>query len=205
MKKLSQKNKGFSLVELLVVVSIFVIITGVVLFNQNKFSSDISITNVSYAIALQIRQAQVYGTLVRSPNFTEYDLSYGVHFFKEANNLSTFYFFADNNRNNKFDDPSVDNLISSHMLGEGNTISSICTYQTIGNNERCMGDSESTNDLSSVDIMFKRPDPSAKIFDSLTGTNTPLQEAKIFVKSSLRDKERIIRVLGTGQISVLPN
>ena len=44
-------NKGFTLVELLVTIVIFVIITGVVLINSNKFDNTILLDNLGYDVA----------------------------------------------------------------------------------------------------------------------------------------------------------
>ncbi|MBI2004934.1 prepilin-type N-terminal cleavage/methylation domain-containing protein [Patescibacteria group bacterium] len=55
---------GFTLVELLVVVSIMLIITSTLLLQQRKFNSATLMRTLAYNIALSIRQAQVYGTSV---------------------------------------------------------------------------------------------------------------------------------------------
>lgn len=52
---------GFSLVEFIVVITIFSIMSSVSLFNYNEYQSRIRETNVAQDIALSIRQAQVYG------------------------------------------------------------------------------------------------------------------------------------------------
>ena len=200
-------NKGFSLVELLVVVVIFMTITSVVLFNQNKFSSDISNANVAYAIALQIRQAQVYGTLVRSNTAVSqpFDIGYGINFYKPTTSSPiAFRLFVDNNNDSRYTssddggDPSSA-IISTFNLEEGNIISDVCTFPISGStsNKRCIN--TGSNPITTADIVFKRPDPAAKIRDNVV---TGRQEIQITVTSALKDKTKVIKVTQTGQISV---
>lgn len=205
------KQKGFSLVELIIVVAIFMVITTVVVFNQNRFSSDISISNIAYQVALQIRQAQVYGTLVRESEGglvedgapSDFDLAYGVSFFKNANTDNTigFRIFADSDYNengifgNGYYESSVDGSpISTFNLSEGNTITELCVYS--GNSASCMN---SEDESSQVDIVFRRPEPDA-IISSESITNA--DRAEITITSALRDKQKRITVRNTGQISV---
>ena len=44
------KKNGFTLVELLVTITIFVILTGVVLFSQSRFNSTIFLTNLAFTL-----------------------------------------------------------------------------------------------------------------------------------------------------------
>ena len=67
-KQKINKKAGFTLVELLVTISIFVILTGVVLFNSNSFDSTVLLNNFGYDIALTIKQAQSFGVNVREDN-----------------------------------------------------------------------------------------------------------------------------------------
>ena len=196
---------GFSLVELLIVVAIFLIITSIVLFSQNKFSSDISISNVAYQIALEVRQAQVYGILVRK-NQDDFNSAYGLHFYKDGNELK-FLTFADNSFPDDEDDALVyddaDSILATHALEEGNVLSRVCTYDSIGDDDSRQCFSPSDDELSSVDIVFKRPEPAALITDSSSSVRKG--EVEITVTSSLGDRTRTVKVFGTGQISVYAN
>jgi prepilin-type N-terminal cleavage/methylation domain-containing protein len=198
------KQKGFSLVELIIVIAIFAIITSVVLYNQNRFSSDISISNITYQIALQIRQAQVYGTLVRQGEVPDdFNLGYGVTFFKDVDGtIGGFRIFADGDPvsgngvqgNGKYDEGAQDSVISTFDLSEGNTITEVCVYGS-GSNSSCM-----SNEDSQVDIVFRRPEPDAII--SSDTTEGGVQRAEITITSALGDKQKLITVRSTGQISV---
>jgi len=202
MRHSSILNKGFSLVELLVVLSIFLIITSVVLFNQNKFSSDISITNVAYSIALEIRQAQVSGILVGQGQ-NDFNKAFGVHFMIE-NNQIVFQNFKDYDDKLNYDSGEGD---ASQQLSEGNIILSVCTYtsatEQIG--KKCLAPTTSSTSgvLTAVDIMYKRPEPSAIIIDTLSANaNDRRKRLEVIVQSSLGDRTRTIKAYNTGQISV---
>jgi prepilin-type N-terminal cleavage/methylation domain-containing protein len=75
------KLRGFTLIEMMVVISIFVIITGVVLANVPSFRNKTSLDLVAEEVALAIRQTQVYGigTKTFSQSATSFP-SYGAYF-----------------------------------------------------------------------------------------------------------------------------
>lgn len=55
------KHKGFTLIEFIVIISIFAIMASIALLNFNGFRSNISLSNLANDIGLTIRQAQVFG------------------------------------------------------------------------------------------------------------------------------------------------
>jgi prepilin-type N-terminal cleavage/methylation domain-containing protein len=54
-------HKGFTLIEFVVIISIFAIMAAVALFNFQGFRSNVAINNLSHDIALTLRQAQIFG------------------------------------------------------------------------------------------------------------------------------------------------
>ena len=56
-----QRNKGFSVVELIVIISLFSIMSSVVFFDFNTFKEKIDRANLTTDLALAFRQMQVYG------------------------------------------------------------------------------------------------------------------------------------------------
>lgn len=208
MKRSLKHIQGFSLVELLVVVSIFIIITSVVIFNQNKFSSDISISNVAYRVALDIRKAQVYGILVRDDE-VDFEGAYGIHFRKKRDNTVEYFLFADSQRtageNNYLiydgDNGDDQRITPIYSLAEGNVFKNICTYDSSGRDEKCFF--SAGIQAQNVDIVFKRPEPSAIITDSTSGTRK--RRVDITITSSLGDKTHTIKTFSSGQISVYNN
>lgn len=200
--------RGFTLVELLISVAIFSLITGVVVYNHSKFSSDLIVTNLAYQVALSIRQAQVYGLSVRgatSGSGQTFNAGYGVHFDSSSN--QKFYFFADiaNKKqlcsNSGVDCTSAisaclptDGCLEQITIPGGNTIDRFCIVADDSI------DCPAVGNPSMLDMTFKRPDPDAsfntRALPSQIGT-----VAKIYVKSS-QGKQKTISVNQSGQISI---
>lgn len=95
------QHKAFSLVEFVVIISIFSIMAGVVIFNFNGFRNSVALDNLTHDIALSIRQAQVQGSSgdIRQGIVFRYDISN-----PPATYQPTFTVFSDDNNNNAFDD-----------------------------------------------------------------------------------------------------
>lgn len=193
---------GFTLIELMVTVAIFTIITTVVIYENSKFNSSVLLTNLSYQIALTIRQAQVYGVsskkvtvgnIIGSP----YQLGYGVHFnVNSDSSKKSFVLFADANNNGIF---NASEEISRTVIGQNNNISTICFQRKGTLGEKCHPAGNGKN--SEATIRFKRPNLEARIRDNST---TNLIEYVKIVVSPLNDAtiKRCVIVRTNGQISV---
>ncbi len=195
-------KRGFTLVELLVVLAIFVIITTVVLARQNKFSSDIQLTNLAYQIALSIRQAQVYGLGVKGAS-SNYQIGYGIDFDKASS--SSYALVADNNVDQLYDGAPTpaDNVVNNFNLQLGASISNLCVTD-YANVKTC----SKTGAFSTLDILFLRPNPAANIsidhhFDPGGSVTSPsYTQASITIISALGDRYKCINVYQTGQVAV---
>lgn len=208
-------NKGFSLVEMMVSVAIFSIISGIVVFNSSKFSSNLLITNLAYEVALAVRQAQVYGLSVKGTEGL-FNAGYGAHFsMTGVDGNKTFYFFFDS------EDPegkcgpigsldcSAPEAKEVHTISGGIIISKLCVVSS-GTNY-CTNDQNVSFD--SMDITFKRPNPNANIVafingavSQLNGNPSPpllssITSARIYLQSP-QGKQKYVEVLSTGQISI---
>lgn len=192
-----QTIRGFTLVELLVTISIFVILTGVVLLNQGRFNSTILLTNLAYDTALTIRQAQTYGINIKEFNNSSLSgkfLPYGVHFDKA--HPKSFILFADV----QYDDSdktahvyssSADSAtcqaeygcVNRYSIKQGNYISDLCVGGVCSQN--------------SLDILFQRPNPDAIIFPSGA-------EATVILKS-VEGNEKRVEIRSNGLIQILNN
>ncbi len=90
---------GFSLVEMLVAVAIFAIISSVLLANYPEFRSRAALDNMAHQIALVFREAQVYGISVRGQ--TNSFPVYGVYVAKVPDEgLKELIIFGDKNGDN---------------------------------------------------------------------------------------------------------
>lgn len=187
---LTRACKAFSLVELLVVISIFSLISLVILANHSRFNSSVLLTSLSYDIALSIRQAQVYGLSVRGfdpgTGVNTFQVGYGLRF----NSTGSYTFFADTNKSKTYD--SGDTVLSTYTLSHTHSIKRFCA--TTAEQVEVCSDSGA---LPELDVVFYRPDPDAIIS---AGGATRYSSAKIVVTSG--SQTRTVVVASTGQISV---
>lgn len=185
---------GFTLVELLVVVSIMLIITSTLLLQQRKFNSATLMRTLAYNIALSIRQAQVYGTSVVGTTTTSgitFAAGYGIYF----STPGSYRLFADINNNGRY---VASESQQTFTLGSGYTISNFCAVVT-PSSYYCKTGGTGTN-ITSIAISFKRPNPDAQLVE-LTDVSTAVSSAYIQLKSPGGDT-RAVSVTTTGQISV---
>jgi prepilin-type N-terminal cleavage/methylation domain-containing protein len=213
--KKANLSRGFTILELMVSLAIIVIITAVVMFNQNNLSEQISLTNLVSDISLRIRQAQVYGISVKefNPSASQFsfDTAYGVDFNIGSTNFSNagYYLFADLNGDGYYDGTytwsppacttgATSECIAWNSLPGGNTITKLCVIPASG---------PGICTLKRLAITFLRPSPSANmVFWDSTGAINPYTGylgAEIVVTSPHSLTQTII-VYTTGQISISP-
>lgn len=180
--------RAFSLIELLVAVSIFLVISTVILANHSRFNSSVLLGSLAYDVALSIREAQVFGLSVRQFG-SGFQVGYGVHF----TNSNTYVFFVDVNANKKYDE-ATDSIVRTYTLSRGHTFQRFCGTNSIGI-EKC---SDSASPITHLDIVFLRPDPDAVISSSEPGVYS---SGRVIVTSPSGDT-RTVQIASTGQISV---
>ncbi len=209
-KKRAGLKKGFTLIELMVTIVIFVLLTTVVLFTQGGFNNSILLNNLVYDMSLTIRQTQVYGSGVQESIHTSSFPSYGVYFspsnlgndsfmvFSVPDTITAWPYFDISNNNTSFQCTINDlQCIQKYNVKNGFFISQIC----VGDNETdCKNNILGpANDLY---IIFKRPSPNALIYTDAGGNTTKAQNyAKITVSSADGATSSIV-VTGLGQIYV---
>jgi len=178
-KKITQK--GFTLIEMLVVLAITTILVGVVLFNYRSADSALIMRNLAYEVSLTIRQAQTYGLGVRDSQELNnaFDIAYGVQFTGPTSGEvnDTFFLFADIYNDsagqerlcNQSDSSgpctslTSDEVLDSLSLTRQITFDEICGDPSAGGSEICLDAG------SPLNISFKRPNPDATI--NLDGTD----------------------------------
>jgi len=205
---------GFTVVELMVVIAIFAVISSISAYNYKSFETNITVKNLAQDIALTIRKAQSYTLGFQSPEPTllnEMVVGYGVHF--NMNHPDTFLLFGDFKTIN----PSVD----ANALYDGTSCYGVFTVQeecideiVINTSDRiealCLNDSDCVFD-GMLNIVFNRPNQDAlfSYTDPLTGlttnfdpvTNNPLSHVSIPVVS-VNGLRKFITIWNTGVISV---
>lgn len=204
-------SKGFTLIELMVVLTIMTVLTGVILSSQSSFNKTLVLTNTAFDIALTMRSAATYGLSSRGSSIS-LNAGYGLHFSNSSS--GSFMLFSDISPlpdaanchglppsgasapdakpGNCVYDGASEN-ISAYTIGNGITVSNFCAKS---GSWSCA----QTGDLSSLDIVFVRPNPNP--FISVNGAYSivsPITAACLSVVSP-QGGVRHISVAASGQI-----
>ena len=184
-------QRGFSLVELVAVTGIIVILSSIVLVNNNKFGGAIQLRNLAYDLALTIRQAQTYGIAVRKfgSGVGQFGGGYGMYF--DISVPSTYTMYADVVAINGLYD-SGELVDSPFTIGGGYKIYDLCvTPVTLGAQEEC--------GKPKLQTFFIRPEPDAYV---RINTPTPVYQRGRVILESPRGDRLAVLIEATGQISV---
>jgi prepilin-type N-terminal cleavage/methylation domain-containing protein len=184
----TNSQKAFTLVELLVSVGIFALMTALVVIKYGNFNQSVLLTNLAYDVALTIRTAQTYGLSVKSADDTASSYSsptyaYGVDL--AIGTKDRFVLFADRTPNTVYDSGEE---ISTYMMKRGAVISGVCA----ANSSDC-----TLGTTGTLTLLFKRPDPQANICLSSCG----MSMGKVELKATDGGVRTVI-IRKNGQISV---
>jgi len=180
-----------------------VVITGIVLVNNGRFGGVVQLENLTYDVALSIRQAQVYGISVARFGTGTFTAGYGVHF--DISSPTTYALYADALTVNGLYDcanptnptPETCELVQTTSITGGHRITGLCTTPP-GGQENCEG-------VTKIDVVFIRPEPDAWI--SVSDTSCILQQASCqggmrVILTSPRGDTLSVVVEANGQITV---
>ncbi|NVN97287.1 prepilin-type N-terminal cleavage/methylation domain-containing protein [Candidatus Nomurabacteria bacterium] len=211
-------NKGLTLIELMVVIGIFMIISGVAIFNYGNFNSTISLQNLTDDIALSVRKAQSFAIGARgiSDGVSEVDFnkSYGVHFSKNTapdttkleSSSQSFLLFS---TKGDLDYDINSNLACGKINSECIEYFNIMTADSI-KDIKITKDSveESIGATDTLDVVFTRPNPRAYFCHKSGSNSSPcnienISSVKILISNGQEvEKFRAITIQNTGQISI---
>lgn len=201
---------GFSLLELIVVIGIFVVLTSTLLFNYNKFGNRLTIDILAHQIAGWVRDAQVSAMSVRLDRVGSGKYpGYGVHF--DATPSDAFIYFADVCHPDKQYNPQTGDCAAAFpelekeiKILQRNRVERICGYLPSnpgGVQGQCP---PNHNELLGVDVVFTRPNPDANIigkYGAASTATTTYASVNISIVSTI-EYRRMISMWTTGQISV---
>ncbi|MFA5933810.1 MAG: type II secretion system protein [Candidatus Paceibacterota bacterium] len=217
-------KRGMTFIELISVISIFAIISGITLFNFSSFGDSITLSNLAQDIALEIKQAQSSATA--GEGFAKFQAgkkpSYGLYFSTETtptDRTKKFIYFADKDNDGKYGSTGNEastcegetntECLKSISINNGYSISSIAVNQNQASNPSCPpAILPKGKDLA---IVFTRPNNDAYFTTNQSGyenkkaiplvTGTPICDAEITIKSP-KNLTRTIVVYSVGQISI---
>jgi prepilin-type N-terminal cleavage/methylation domain-containing protein len=211
--------RGFTLVEMIVVLTIIATISTIALTGQNAFNRTILLTDTAYSVALSIREAQSLGLSSRA--FGGYqNAGYGVYLASAS--PTTYRIFADvshaaaaptscptadpnapesNPGNCLYDGTSED--AQTFLFSKGFVISDFCGIDD-SNSTVCASSAAANAKLLSLHILFLRPNTEAIITGLLSNSSlATLSNATIYIKEPSSGNTRCVYVSQVGQVSVL--
>ena len=198
---------GFTLVEMMVSISIITIITLVVLFDYKNFNDNLSLSAAQQEISIAIRQAQIYGISVKesagSSCGSNFCSGYGIYF--NPNDPTSYYLFVDKNNNGMYDNDGTgicannSECVEKGTLRSGVKINNICGVPFGGSACPLVA----VSGFKSINITFIRPNPAAVIrFVKSDNSLTNSYQTGQIIFTSLLSKTSKITIENTGQISV---
>lgn len=152
-KNIQYPSSGFTVVEMLVSISIMAIMVTIILGSRNQYTSRITLKSQVYNFVLALREAQVNSLGVTGFNNSgvqSFDVSYGIEI--DSGNMAQFTYFTDANQNGKFDSGEPNRVVA---FTGGIAIQRVC-----GTGDCFTGP---TGNFRKLEIIFKRPDPSARM------------------------------------------
>lgn len=204
-KKYSRIIAGFTLTELMITITVFVLLSAVVITNFRSVDNSLILTNVAHQVAVIIRKAQISGisNTGLGSGAAEVFPSYGVHFDTTGPPpQNTFILFADLPAGAGDGvclgtcpllppPPPGKEGIQRYTLAPGYTIKDLCgNFKTTGT-PGC--------GLNRLNITFVRPNPDAVL--KRNAGDTPYSNAEVIIQSKTGVTKTIV-IWKTGQISI---
>ncbi len=185
-------RRGFTLIELMVVLFVSALISTVILANFGDFTSQTEFDNEALNIALTVREAQAYGIGSREIS-GKFGVAYGVIFKKSTPNSFTLDTFGTGSGGyySQFDITPEKTI----KIKDGFKISKLCLISQ--NSTYC--------NYLGVATVFKRPNPNANIYLLWSNGNFILVNfsgVKITLKRISDGTIKTINITNTGQIYV---
>lgn len=213
-KKPAREARGFTLVEMVVVLGIIAVISVIVLSGQSRFNQSLLLTDTTYTLAFSARQAQSFGLSSRAFGGVR-NAGYGLRFDRAT--PSSYILFADTASvqaaptscplgtagtperkpgNCRFDTGS-DGTLDTYSFSRGFAVSKFCGVMS--NVKYCSDDSIP---LTSLDVVYARPNTSATMTAVRSGSALDLTCAELHVADPGRTTTRTIRLSQLGEVSI---
>ncbi len=193
------RKAGFALIELLLAVTIFGIVSTFLVLVYQKMGDRLFLTATGYDIALSFREVQSFGISVKQDAAGGFESGYGLHF--ETGSATTFVRFSDTSGVG-----GVPFVYDGAHTESGCTFGECLAVLRIERGNRLLkfcgvlGDNTEHCAISYLDVSFLRPNPDAVIRTNESDTTT-YKAARIYIISPANET-RVIEVVNTGQISV---
>ncbi len=193
-------SRGFSLVELIVSISIITLLLGVVIFSYRTSTDKLTLNSGAQEMSIAIRQAEVYGLSVKEATVSSGNFQYGYGiYFNPITSPNDYYLYVDKNSNNTYDagngcGSGSTECVEKFSLRNNIQITGIC--KTVSSVETCY-----SSGTVALDVKFLRPDPIANIRLNLNSVVTSIPKGKVVLTSPLGATTGV-SIESTGQILV---
>ena len=177
------KKNGFTLIELIVSVSIIALVTGIFLANYSSANRRTDLTMTAQKMVADIRLAQNYALgLARYGNSNVPAGGWGIHIDLLNYGSNKYVVFADDNANYVYDADEANAAFGAQVTSLPNNI--IISSLNVG---------------TKADITFLPPDP----ITTITGSVTTHQQVDIVLKDVKTNSIKTIRVNYLGLAEVI--
>lgn len=213
------RPRGFTLVEMLVVLAIIAVITTIVITGQSTYNKTLLLTDTTYGVALSGRQAQSFGLASRKFGNVQ-NPGYGL-FFSNAK-PTTYTLYADTNNtapapadcpvgtpgtpeqkpgNCRWDGSGTDGLVTKFTLERGFYIKQFCAKQGSGSNVplQCSTD---PSPILVLNLVFTRPNTSTVINGVVGPSLLSYSCAQVTIADASGQATRTVRFSSLGEIAV---
>jgi prepilin-type N-terminal cleavage/methylation domain-containing protein len=198
-KTKTKAKKGFTIIELLVSITIMAFVASISISAYPKFAEQMGVTGELYKLLAFARETQTYGISSYGAPGTKF--VYGFVIEKDTSSIKRIKKESPENFNNSYFRDSMQELLGEDVLN----LKSLYKVENICLEDNC----DISTSINKAYIIYKRPNPEARIF-TLEGTNiSPGQNReshnKIVVKiSSIKNKNisKKLVILKTGQAYV---
>lgn len=193
------KLKGFTLIELVMCISIMVLMSSVMFYDYPDSNVRINLANLTSRISLLLREAQIRGSAVDSGTLSVIS-GYGLYFDKVTNPSQVVLFndFADSHMVNgimvgdEAYNPATE-INTTINFASGFKIKQLCTgngFPTVASD--CINDT--------LTVSFTRPSPSAHFYPATNFTKSGACIELVSPRAPKAGHTRSVQVFNSGRI-----
>jgi prepilin-type N-terminal cleavage/methylation domain-containing protein len=192
-RKTTIAQRGFTIVELMVTITIVVLVTGLIMVQYSSFNNSILLKSQAYLTAFDLREAQALAVSIKGRS-SEFREEYGIFF--DIATPGEYLLFQDNASFGVHSPAHFDvgeEVGQPYRVDPRFMITDLCVTTTV---KTCHSTGGTPSTLA---VSFERPDFDANFY--VQGV-TNIQSADIVIGTAEGTVERTVTIYQTGQISI---